>query len=281
MSSKLTIPEAPTCIEKGSSLKELLGEPAIRCLANSLAGTSKTFKRAAFVQDALTGLEPLSILQRGRHIAKALRKNLPGNYESAVDALLKSMGPPLTGTENFGLAVFFYLPHVFFVAEYGLDPKENGGRDPFEASMRAQYEITQRFSAEYSMRTFLIQEPRRTVKRLKEWTKDASPHVRRLCSEGSRPRLPWAERIPSFMKDPTPCLPILEALKDDPSLYVRRSVANHLGDIAKDNPAIALGICERWLKGASPERRWLIRHALRYPAKHRNKAAIKVRLAAA
>jgi 3-methyladenine DNA glycosylase AlkC len=101
--------------------------------------------------------------------------------------------------------------------------------------------------------------------------------VRRLCSEGTRPRLPWAQRIPGFVRDPRPVLPILEALKDDPDLYVRRSVANHVGDIAKDHPALAFELCERWTKDADPARRWLIRHAVRHHARKGVKAALRLR----
>jgi len=173
--------------------------------------------------------------------------------------------------------VFFYLPHVSFVALYGLDPAENGGRDPFETSMSAQYELTRRFSAEFSMRPFLIRWPERTLARLLEWTKDPDPHVRRLCSEGARPRLPWAIRIPAFLGDPRPVIPILEALRDDPAEYVQRSVANHLGDIAKDRPELAFEICERWVPGASESRKWLIRHAVRHPAKHGVATALRLR----
>ena len=160
---------------------------------------------------------------------------------------------------------------------YGLDPAENGGRDPFETSMAAQYELTRRFSAEFSMRPFVIQWPERTLTRLLEWTRDPDPHVRRLCSEGTRPRLPWAIRIPALILDPRPVIPILEALRDDPEEYVRRSVANHLGDIAKDHPELAFEICERWMPGASEDRKWLIRHAVRHPAKKGIAAALRLR----
>lgn len=180
-------------------------------------------------------------------------------------------------TDDLGLAVFFYLPHVAFVAAYGLDPAHNGGRDPFEASMRAQYELTRRFSAEFSIRPCLIRWPERTLARLKEWTRDADPHVRRLCSEGARPRLPWAVRIPAFIHDPRPVLPILGAFKDDADLHVRRSVANHLGDIAQDHPRMAFAICERWLDGASEEQKRVIRHAVRHPAKKGDKVALRLR----
>jgi len=114
--------------------------------------------------------------------------------------------------------------------------------------------------------------------RLDEWILDDSPHIRRLCSEGTRPKLPWGKRIKAFVVDPKPTIHLLEALKDDESLYVRRSVANHLGDIAKDHPDVVFSICESWLEGgASLELKWVIRHALRYPAKKKNPKALSLR----
>ena len=269
----LRLPAAPRSIQKGSSLAALLDLAAIDCLAHNIALAHPKFDASAFRATALDGLKPLAILQRGQHLAKALRVHLPERYSDAVDILIRSLTPPLTQTDELGLAVFFDLPHVSFVATYGLDAEHNGGEDPFETSMRAQYELTRRFSAEFSMRPYLIRWPERTLARLLEWTRDPDPHVRRLCSEGARPRLPWAARIPAFIKDPRPVLPILEALKDDADLYVRRSVANHLGDIAKDHPELTFEICERWVKGASMERKWLIRHAVRHPAKKGVKSA--------
>lgn len=143
--------------------------------------------------------------------------------------------------------------------------------------MTAQYELTKRFTAEFSIRPFLIHQQDRTLQQLKDWVTDPDPHVRRLSTEGTRPRLPWARRIPAFIKDPSPALSILEALKDDSSLYVRSSVANHLGDIAKDHPDLVFDICKGWLKDASKERKWLIRHAVRHPAKKEHPKALELR----
>lgn len=275
------LPAAPRSIQKGSSLAALLDCEAIDCLAHNIGLVHPKFDAAAFHATAMEGLKPLAILQRGHHLARALRTHLPDRYVEAMEILIRSLTPPLTRTDELGLAVFFYLPHVSFVSAYGVDAAHNGGSDPFETTMRAQHELTRRFSAEFSMRPCLIRWPERTVARLLEWTQDPDPHVRRLCSEGSRPRLPWAMRIPAFVKDPRPVLPILETLKDDPELYVRRSVANHLGDIAKDHPELAFEICERWVRGASAERKWLIRHAVRHPAKKGVKAALRLRKLAA
>ena len=259
------------------SLADLLDREAIDCLAHNISLVHPDFDEKVFQRTALNGLKPLSILQRGHHLARALREHLPERYEDAVYILIRSLTPPQTATEDLGLGVFFYLPHVSFVAAYGLDPTHNEGHDPFEISMVAQYELTRRFSAEFSIRPFLITWPERTLAQLMKWTDDPDPHVRRLCSEGTRPRLPWAMRIPAFIKNPRPVLPILEALKDDPDLYVRRSVANHLGDIAKDHPRLAFELCERWLEGATKERKWLLRHAVRHPAKKGVKAALRIR----
>jgi 3-methyladenine DNA glycosylase AlkC len=274
------IPTAPNSIQKGIPLKHLLESEAIDCMAQNILLVYPKFDGEQFRRAALDGLEPLGILERGQHLASALRQYLPKKYTAAIEILLASLTPPLTKTDDNGLAVFFYLPHICFVAEYGLEPKENDGHDPFEISMQAQYELTKRFSAEFSIRPFLIQKQERTLSRLIEWTSDPDPHVRRLCSEGTRPRLPWATRIPAFIANPEPVFPILETLKNDQSLYVRRSVANHLGDIAKDHPEKVFEICENWLNGASNELKWLIRHALRHPAKKGDKTALQLRAAA-
>ncbi|MBH0207807.1 MAG: DNA alkylation repair protein [Nitrospira sp.] len=277
MTSTPRLPSAPHSIQKGMSLADLLDREAIDCLAHNISLVYPTFDGKAFQRTARNGLKPLSILQRGHHLARTLREYLPECYNDAVHILIQSLTPPQTATEDLGLGVFFYLPHVSFVATYGMDSEHNRGHDPFEISMAAQYELTRRFSAEFSIRPFLIRWPERTLAQLVTWTDDPDPHVRRLCSEGTRPRLPWAIRIPAFIKDPRPVLPILEALKDDPDLYVRRSVANHIGDIAKDHPRLAFELCERWLEDATKERKWLLRHAVRHPAKKGVKAALRIR----
>lgn len=278
--AELRLPPAPTSIAAGSSLATLLDREAVDCLAHNLSCAWRKFDAGAFRRRALEGLAPLGIMQRGEHLARALRPHLPPRFADAAAVLEHSLTLPNTATSDLGLGVFFYLPHVCFAGAFGLEPADNGGRDPFDAAMRLQYELTRRFSAEFSIRAYLIRWTERTLAQLTEWTRDPDPHVRRLCSEGSRPRLPWARRIPAFVRDPRPVLPLLEALKDDPDLYVRRSVANHVGDIAKDHPALAFALCERWLDGASAERRWVIRHALRHPAKQGVKTALRLRAAA-
>jgi 3-methyladenine DNA glycosylase AlkC len=153
------------------------------------------------------------------------------------------------------MAVFQYMPHVFFVAEHGVDD--------FEHAMRANYELTKRFSAEFSVRPFLERYPREAFAKLRLWARDPNVHVRRLVSEGSRPRLPWAPRLRSLEVDPRPGLALLELLKDDPERYVQRSVANHLNDVAKVHADLVVSVCEDWMASPSEARRWIVERALR------------------
>lgn len=274
------IPDAPRSIQKDAPIKFLLDSEAVDCLAHNIGLVHTSFDADAFKQLALTNIAPLGFMDRSAHIAAALKATLPAKFSDATEILLNTLTPPNVHTERLGLSVFFYLPHTRFVAEYGRDAQHNGGEDPFDIAMRAQYELTRRFTAEFSIRPFLIEDFERTLNQLTLWLDDQDPHVRRLCSEGCRSRLPWGARIPQLIADPTPVLPILEALKNDPSLYVRRSVANHLGDIAKDHPEITFGVCERWLTHADKDLKWVIRHAVRHPAKQGNTTAIAIRKAA-
>ncbi len=249
-------------------LKNSFGEEIPRRLAEMLEAVFPGFDTTGFLARALDGYDDLELTPRAWHIATALRPFLPDEVPTSLDVVVRSLGPEIEGDDLSGMASFLYLPFVFFVAEYG--------RDHFEPSMRAQYELTKRFTAEFSIRAFLEHDPERTLARLREWASDENVHVRRLVSEGTRPRLPWAPRLRAFVADPTPVLELLELLKDDPELYVRRSVANNLNDISKDHPDLVVAVAERWMKGASVQRRSLIRHGLRGLIKAGNEAALSL-----
>ncbi len=150
------------------------------------------------------------------------------------------------------------------------------GHDHFDLSMTLLKAFTKRFSSEFGIRFFLLDDPEQTLSVLKQWTKDEDKHVRRLVSEGSRPRLPWAMRLPLFIKDPAPVIVLLELLKDDNDEYVRRSVANNLNDIAKDHPSVVADIAGQWMQGADKQRQQLIRHACRTLIKQGNKKVLRV-----
>ncbi len=249
-----------------TKLKDIFDSRLVREIGDSIATVERSFDTAGFVASALDGLADLELTPRAWHMAEALQKYLPQPFSRASSVLVASLGPELETTEDFGLALFRYLPHVFFVQKYGLED--------FDAAMHAQYELTKRFSAESSIRAFLVRCPEATYARLVEWSKDPNAHVRRLVSEGTRPRLPWAPRLRAFQQDPRPVLALLEHLKDDPVRYVQRSVANSLNDIGKDHPEILVATCRRWSAGASDGRQWIVRHALRSLVKQGDRAAL-------
>jgi 3-methyladenine DNA glycosylase AlkC len=250
-----------------AKLKDFFDAGVVRSIARDLYGAQRRLNEAAFIADCLSGLTELELTARGWHVAEAMHRHLPQPFSKAAKVIVGSLGAELTRTDEFGLAPLRYLPHVFYVAKYGLDD--------FETSMRAQYELTKRFSSEFSIRAFLTKHPDATYARLQEWALDPNVHVRRLVSEGTRPRLPWAPRLPAFQANPRPVLALLELLKDDPERYVQRSVANNLNDIGKDNPDIAVEVCQKWSAHASPGRTWIVKHALRSLVKQGERGALQ------
>lgn len=242
-----------------TALKDQYGPDVAQLICQMVQAVYPAFDHVTFLADALDGYGALELMPRGKHLAQVLHRHLPSNYPTALKIVLASADQPNPRDPSLSMASFLYLPHTHFVAQYGLNH--------FALSMQALHTLTQRFTAEFAIRPFLQAHPEPTLRQLTTWTQDASPHVRRLVSEGTRPRLPWAARLPQFQKDPTPVLALLECLKDDPALYVRRSVANNLNDIGKDHPALLADTARRWLEGASAQRRWIVEHALRYAVK--------------
>jgi 3-methyladenine DNA glycosylase AlkC len=184
---------------------------------------------------------------RVMRIADALEAGLPADFAQAAAVLQTCMQEGLTG--------WALWPVGEFVARRGLAAPE--------IALQVLHALTQRFTAEWAIRPFIVEHPDLAFATLLQWTGDPSAHVRRLVSEGSRPRLPWGLQLKGLIADPMPTFPLLEALLDDESDYVRRSVANHLNDIARDHPHLLAEWLERHLPGASRERRMLLRHASR------------------
>lgn len=252
------------------TLKAFFSPELVKRLAGELAAVEPSFPSKAFIADATRGLEELELLDRGRQIARAMGTHLPADYPRALDIILRSLGPEHEGDEllGLGMAPFFYYPHGVFVAERGLEH--------FDLSLDAQVELTKRFTSEATIRPYLVKEPERVFKKLNVWARDANPHVRRLVSEGTRFRLPWAMRVPWLDENPRRVIELLELLKDDPASLVRRSVANNLNDLGKLQPKLLVETAARWLKGASKERRALVEHALRSAIKRGEPGALKL-----
>ncbi|KQU74701.1 DNA alkylation repair protein [Aminobacter sp. DSM 101952] len=228
------------------ALKEIFDRDRLRHIATETASISPGFDAERFMMLATEGLDGLGIMQRLRQTATSLNGCLAGSFEDAV-AVLYDLAPRI----QHGFASIV-LPE--FVALYG--------RADFDRSMEALHYFTRFGSAEFAIRHFLADDFDRTIKVMRGWALDDNEHVRRLASEGSRPRLPWSFQMKNLVSDPSPTLPILEALRADPSLYVRKSVANHLNDISKDNPGRLLERLAGW-DMADRNTAWIVRHALR------------------
>ena len=240
-------------------LKHLVATELVEQLANNIHLHMTAFDRAGFMQRFQDQYLDLELMPRCHLIADCLHDFLPSDYLVGIEVIMNSLGPVHPSTSDFSDISFLHLPFSLYVGKYGLDH--------FQTSMHAQYEITQRFSAEFSIRAFIERYPNQCFKLFETWVQDPNPHIRRLVSEGTRPRLPWASRLRDLQADPTPLLPILEALKDDPDLYVRRSVANNLNDIGKDHPQWVYKLLAQWQKTSNTQRDWVINHALRSAVK--------------
>ena len=199
-------------------------------------------------------------MDRMRRITRTLKTYLPTHYIEALEVLF---------TIDETCLGFPYLFFPDFVATYGLEDEH------WEFSMKALERFTQRSSSEFAIRAFLLRDPKRVMSQMTLWSTHENEHVRRLASEGCRPRLPWGMGLPIFKQDPTPVLSILEQLKADPSLYVRKSVANNLNDIAKDHPAVVLKAAQRW-KGEDPHTNWIIRQGCRTLIRQANPEALQL-----
>ena len=208
----------------------------------------KAFTKAVFNSD----WESKELKQRMKHLAQVLQQFLHQDYAKDIETIIKWVHY-LKGDSD-GHQSFHYL----FLAEY----IELFGQENVTLSLKAIEELTQYTSCEFAIRPFLIKHPEKVMKQMLKWSTHKNPSVRRFSSEGSRPRLPWGMAIPAFKKDPTLILPILENLKNDASLYVRKSVANNLNDIAKDNPDVVVALIKKW-KGKSEYTDWIIKHGSR------------------
>jgi len=232
-------------------LKNLLHPALVRAMADIIAAGAPSFDSDRFTALATGGIESLELMERAALIRDALLTTLPENFPQAATILRASL--PAAG--KAGLTGWMLLPVNQFIAARGVGD--------FDIALDLLKALTPHFTAEFGIRQFIHQDQQRALATITRWVDDPSHHVRRLASEGTRPRLPWAMRLPQLVRDPSPILPILTALMDDPEDYVRRSVANSLNDIAKDHPDLVAAFIAEHIEEASAERRWLLKHASR------------------
>jgi len=224
-------------------------------LAAKIIPVYPKFKTKPFVDVIAENVADLELKDRVELIADALEDHLPGDYPNQLGILLQTLGPPNPNETGMFKEFYWLMPVAKFVEKYGLEH--------FEASVNAMAEITQRSTAEYTIRPYLERYPKQMLKQMLAWAKSDSFHLRRLASEGGRPKLPWGPKLQQFIDDPRPLFPILILLRDDPKKFVQKSVANCLNDVLKDNEDLGRELIESWLPATSKNRKWIVKHALR------------------
>ena len=243
----------------GNPLKERVDREAASRLADAIAAVDASFDAPAFVVEASAPLHGLELKARVGQLTTTLEEYLDGPFERAARVLCAAA----TGA---ALDMWAAWPCVTYVERRGLGEPET--------ALDALACLTRYASAEFAIRPFLEHHPQRTLARLAEWTDSGDLHLRRLVSEGTRPRLPWARRLIAPPWDPLVVLPLLDRLHDDPEMYVRRSVANHLNDLTKDHPTLAVMVARRWLAKGGTHVPWVVRHGLRGLVKAGNPDAL-------
>ncbi len=227
-------------------LKNLYNVELVKSLCEQVSSLHENFDEDGFSSHIFDNeWKEKELKERMKHISESLHQYLPMDYSDAIQILMK-LSSKFSG--------FQYMFFPGFVELYGLDQ--------YEESIHALEHFTSYASSESAVRPFIKKHNKKMMAQMELWAESENHHVRRLSSEGCRPRLPWAMALPEFKRDPSQILPILEKLKNDDSEYVRRSVANNLNDISKDNPQIVIEIAKSWL-GSNQRTDWIIKHACR------------------
>ncbi|EQF26988.1 DNA alkylation repair enzyme family protein [Clostridioides difficile CD160] len=235
-------------------LKNKFNHESLHEVALAIQSVYNPFQVDEFIKSTIDETwDNLELKSRCRKISMNLGKYLPSNYKEAISILEKSVR---------GFSIAFFLPD--FVEVYGQDDAD------WDLSISVLERNTEYWSSEFAVRVFIIKDEKRMMEQMYKWSKHENEHIRRLASEGCRPQLPWGQAITSFKKDPTPILPILEQLKTDTSLYVRKSVANNINDISKTHPDLVINLAQDWY-GKNEYTNWILKHGCRTLLKKGNR----------
>lgn len=251
-------------MESDSAFKNFINKNVVDSIGREVQHIYPEFGFKEFVKVS-DKLAPLELKARVLLITAELKKHLPDSYNEAVKILVKAM-------ERDQLKGFELWPFSEYISQFGLEH--------FDESMKAMYVLTQKFTSEFAVRPFILKNHSKVLNYFKKWATDKNVHIRRWVSEGSRPILPWGGKIPLFIMDPTHTILLLDKLKFDEELYVRKSVANHLNDISKNHPHVVIDVLKMWQKSC-PEKHqakldWIKRQALRTMIKKGDKKALEM-----
>jgi 3-methyladenine DNA glycosylase AlkC len=256
-------------------IRECINNKTVTDLANRIKVCYQNFNCEVFTNRVNSQLSQLGLFERIDLIVVSLENELPQDFPQAAKILTDSLGVELDDQESDPVPAdlsssrgFIVVAVATYISRFGIQH--------FDLSMTALKEMTKRFSSEGPIRDFIVNDEKRVLELYQKWAIDTNVHVRRLVSESIRPRLPWARQLPSFIQNPQAVITLLNILKKDTHLYVRRSVANNLNDISKDNPDIAIKTLTKWSQDKSPEMSWLVKHALRTLLKQGHPGALQI-----
>ena len=249
--------------------KEWFDSDLAQLLAQKISEVYPQFNSQGFVTDIEESVAQLELKARLSCFSDRFNYYLPDSYPQAIEILVSILGAENPNETGMMSEYYWTLPIATFIEEYGLEH--------YAESIDAIAEITKRSTGEFAIRPYLKSEPAKTIKIMQQWSLDNNFHLRRLASEGTRTRLPWATKLTFLIENPQPVLPILNNLQDDPIRFVQRSVANHINDMLKDNYDVGMNLIRHWLEDASTPRKWIIKHALRKQVKDGNPEAVEIR----
>lgn len=237
------------------NITQWFGVNLAELLAQKIAGVRKDFDAKAYISFIRQRCESLSYSKRVELHATALKTYLPSSYPKAVDLLMSILGEENPYETGMFTQYYWVLPIAKFVELYGLKD--------LETSLHAIAEITKRGTGEYAIRPYIREHPKRTMAVMLEWSSSKSFHLRRLASEGCRPKLPWATKLDVFVKDPQPVFAILRNLMQDEVKFVQRSVANNIADYLKVNKPAATAFIKEYQESTNTHTQWILKHATR------------------
>lgn len=237
------------------SITDAFGEGLAILLAHKIAFVYKSFPKKEFCSSVKREVVGKRYIERVEIIAHNLKQYLPEKYPDALAILLQILGPE--NSKETGMFTNFYwlMPVGKYIEKYGLDH--------FSLSLSAIAEVTKRNTGEYAIRPFARMYPDKTLRMCTRWARSKNFHLRRLASEGLRPKLPWAQKLDTWNTNPKSVFEVLEILKEDEVMFVKKSVANHLRDWMKVNPKAAQKIIDTWSKSKNNHTQWILKHAQR------------------
>ncbi len=242
-------------MEKNRSLSQWFGDNLARILAKKIELVYKDFDSKTYIENIEKKCVKLSYTKRIELHAEELKQLLPSSYPEAIKILMQILGEENPNETGMFKEFYWIMPIGKFVEIYGLDD--------FDISIKAIKEITKRNTSEYAIRPFIRKYPEKTVRVMQKWSKSDNFHLRRLSSEGSRPKLPWGTKLDTFIQNPKPVFQILENLMEDDIKFVKKSVANNITDYLKVNKEEAIKFIKKYQSSTNENTKWIIKHATR------------------